>query len=83
MIHIEPGTPTLTSLSILPNVFIIVTSGSAKSKTKLLEHQITELRHQIRELKNKNEYLSRIADRTQQNSKANRYVSQQLEIQQT
>ncbi|KAF6018764.1 CCDC74B [Bugula neritina] len=38
-------------------------SGSAKSKTKILEKQILELKHQVRELKNKNEYLTQLVDK--------------------
>ena len=54
-------------------------SGNAKTHSQLLEQQLTELRHQIRELRNKNEYLSQLVDVNQSHDpKEIRYIQLRL-----
>ena len=56
-------------------------SGNAKTHSQLLEQQLTELRHQIRELRNKNEYLSQLVDVNQSHDpKEIRYIQLRLTL---
>lgn len=48
-------------------------SSSAKSRARLLEKQIDDLRHQVRELKSKNEYFTQLLDRNQVKEETSRY----------